>query len=371
MPTPAWVLLYEGKDVSDDLRPMVTSITYTDNVHGKSDELEVKVENSSALWSGSWYPDDGDRLELSIGYEGEPLLPCGSFQVDKPVLAGPADTCTIGALAAGIKAPLRTKRTRGFENVSLADIAAQVAREHSLQLVGDPPTRVRKRLTQYDETDLAFLKRIAEESGYVFSVRGDRLVFYELLKLENAAAVVSVGRSQLSRYNFTGGTQDTYVACEVTYLDPETGKLVSARVSADDVRPRTSTTLSGSVQIPMGVLGLPKAGRVHITHGDAVKTWQRFLAAQSLYRGAISGTYDAATDRATRLFQGKQRIQVDGDVGTETYTAAIALGFMPDSAGPTAPRGGDVLRKRIRVETAAEAEDVAKALLRAANRLKV
>lgn len=371
---PVWLLSYESVDLSDELGPSATGVTYTDYLHGQSDELEVTLEDIRGLWRGPWYPSKGDRLDLKIGYDTEPLLPCGRFQVDTVELGGPPDTVTIRGLAADVSAPLRTKQSRAFESVTLADIAGRVARELGLELVGDVTGPTLRRVSQANETSVAFLKRLAEEYGYVFSIRGGKLTLYDLLTIEALPPVLTIDRTDLRSYRLKNGTQGTYVACEVTFLDPETGKTLKRRVEASDVRRRAPTTAASvSAQIPPDVLGLPFPGRKRRQDGDPVRAWQRWLQAQELYSGPVSGTFDTALDRATRVFQGRHGAKVDGAVGPETYGAAIALGFDPSSSNDplAASAVGDVLFANIRVESVDDAVAKAKALLHRANRLQV
>ncbi len=60
--------------------------------------------------------------------------------------------------------------------------------------------------------------------------------------------------------------------------------------------------------------------------GSSVECVQKALTAAGFYSGAISGTFDEATDAAARAFQGTEDLQVDGIVGGRTATA---LGIWP------------------------------------------
>ena len=72
--------------------------------------------------------------------------------------------------------------------------------------------------------------------------------------------------------------------------------------------------------------------------GDEVRRWQRFLIGQSLLRSAADGVFGPVTERATRAFQRRAKIDVDGMVGPMTYAAALQRGFDP---GFTDPHGGE------------------------------
>ncbi|MBT9597957.1 MAG: M15 family metallopeptidase [Vitreoscilla sp.] len=60
--------------------------------------------------------------------------------------------------------------------------------------------------------------------------------------------------------------------------------------------------------------------------GPLVSQWQTFLRGQGL---AVddSGLFDAATDAATRAFQKRHKLDVDGVVGNQSFGRAAMLGF--------------------------------------------
>jgi phage protein D len=158
--SPRWAITYAGVDISADISAMVLGITYTDRLGGNAGEIEVHLEDHQKRWQNSWFPQEGDVVSVSIGYDGEPLLPCGDFQVDEIELKGPPDTFYLRCLSAYITPRFRTKNTFGFENQSLIQIATSVASKYGLTIVASPnpldPTF--ERITQRQENDLQFLQ---------------------------------------------------------------------------------------------------------------------------------------------------------------------------------------------------------------------
>jgi N-acetylmuramidase/Putative peptidoglycan binding domain len=62
--------------------------------------------------------------------------------------------------------------------------------------------------------------------------------------------------------------------------------------------------------------------------GTDITDWQTFLITQKfLATGSSSGTFDDATDKATRDFQAKNNLPADGVVGNATISVAQSLGF--------------------------------------------
>lgn len=245
---PEWRLVWDGVDVTRDLAGMALSIAYADHLSAHSDTLEVALEDADGRWADSWYPTKGDGLSLAIGYAGEPYLPCGDFVVDEIELAGPPDTLTVRCLAAGIAGALRTRRDRAFEATDLAAVAAAVAADHGLEAIGLEDGLAMERVSQSAETDLAFLTRLAEEWGFVFSVRGDLLIFQPLEEIEGQPASVALNRAALTEWRLVDTTRLTYRACEVSYFDPHAGETFTALVEAEGAEETAGDTLRRAVR---------------------------------------------------------------------------------------------------------------------------
>jgi len=225
---PKWEIQYDGKDITAQIAPYVLQVTYTDNLAGQSDELEINLDDRDHRWKNAWAPGKGDKISLKIGYEGEGLLPCGEFQIDEIEYNGPPDTISIRCLAAGINQSLRTKKSKAYEGMTLKKIAEQIAAAHGLTLVGSVPEIRTERITQNQEKDLAFLKRLAEGYGYVFSVRGSQLIWHEQAQLDQANAVVAIKRIGLTgSYTLRTKTNQVYRGCQVSYHDPVKKKLIT------------------------------------------------------------------------------------------------------------------------------------------------
>ncbi len=75
-------------------------------------------------------------------------------------------------------------------------------------------------------------------------------------------------------------------------------------------------------------------------HGDDVKAWQAFLIKQGfLPDGEADGTFGPKTDAATRAFQAKFGLEMDGRVGQQTQAQAQQLTFVPPATGTVALMG--------------------------------
>lgn len=228
MLTPTFKLEYNQKNITKDVSDYVISIDYADYEHGQSDEISITFEDSEGIWNGAWLPSKGDALRLFIGYVGEKLLNCGIFEIDEIEYETPPDILTVKALATGIKKSFRQENSVGYENKTLKQIANEVAKRHDLTLVGEIEDIKVERITQDHERDLTFLKRLAEQYGYIFKISENNLVFYKTEKLITAESAKIIYKSDVTSARFIEKTSHLYKSVSVAYRNPKTGKDVTA-----------------------------------------------------------------------------------------------------------------------------------------------
>lgn len=63
------------------------------------------------------------------------------------------------------------------------------------------------------------------------------------------------------------------------------------------------------------------------SQGDAVAAWQNFLLGQGFDPKGVDGDFGPGTLKATKEFQAKYKLDVDGVVGDQSYGQAAKLGF--------------------------------------------
>ena len=59
--SPNWILLYSGVNITADISHMVLSISYADELGGRSGDLEIELEDRDKRWQGAWFPQRGTR----------------------------------------------------------------------------------------------------------------------------------------------------------------------------------------------------------------------------------------------------------------------------------------------------------------------
>lgn len=370
-----WLLTYEGVDVTDELWPFVTQIDYSDHIEGESDELNVELQDVQGRWRAGWFPQPSSALALQFGWGSETLLDAGTFRVDTVDAGFGPDTVSIRALAVPITSDLRTVRSQKFEATTLRAIVQSIADALGLSVLGEVPDLLVQVAVQNNVSTLAFLRRLAADYGYAFSVRPPQLVFYSLVDLELAESALTLSRNQVAPgARFSATAQRTYAACEVRWFDPQTKELRTVTVFADYARSRV--VVGGEDE---GRSGEPEAPPVLPSRllrsgvrGDDVRKWQQFLQGQGIDVGAVDGIFGPKTHNATMAFQRQGGIKVDGIAGPETFRAAVEAGYGRASEQVIAGTDvvGPLLRVDAKVETIEQAQAMAAAKLAEANRLQ-
>ena len=260
VPVPQAKIFYNHKNITDYISPDVLSVSYTDNEHGQSDEIDIKIQDKDHLWKSNWYPTKGDTVNISVGYEGQTLIDGGAFEIDELEISGPPDTMNIRGVSAHIKKPLRQKNSVAHENTSLKQIADKIAKKHGYTVVGNIKDVKIKRQTQNKKRDLTFLKELAESYGYIFKITGNKLVFFEIEELHNASSIITIDRSDISSFTFTDKTIGTYGACEVSYFDPKTKKLITYTEKRKDSKSEDTLKLNVRCENKQQAILKAKAG---------------------------------------------------------------------------------------------------------------
>lgn len=189
---PNFTLQYEKKDITEDVKLYLLSIEYTDFLGEQSDELTVSFEDVDGKWIRSWYPSQGDKLTFSLGDQFTGLVDLGSFEIAEIEYQLMPSTITIKALATGISHGYRTRLSKAYENTTLAGIVKIIAKRLHLKLTGTVSEIKIQRITQYQETDVEFLTRLARQYGHTFKIVDKTLVFMENTELTKQDAVLII-----------------------------------------------------------------------------------------------------------------------------------------------------------------------------------
>lgn len=227
---------YNHKNISSIISEDVISMRYVDMLDGGSDEIEITLADIDGKWQSNFYPEKKTRLEVEFGYDDN-LLKCGVFYITGISASGLPDVVTIRGLATSPNQNVRTIKTQTHRNKTLRQLAESVAQEHGWQIIGNIANMQIYKVTQKEQTDLAFLARIAREFGYVFSVRDNKMIFESLYNLATKGSVRVYDKSDLIDYSWDDAMIQQYKSVQVIYHSAKDNKTVKKEADKDSKLP--------------------------------------------------------------------------------------------------------------------------------------
>lgn len=281
-----FALTLRGKNVTQALRPMVSRLQYLDNVVGEADTLDIELEDVDGRFRGPWYPNKGDLIVPQFGRTDLPLLTPGEFEIDQISFSGPPSTCTIRALSAGVQKAVRTQQGRAFENKTLAEIVGFIAQKQHLKVVGKVANVMIDRVTQFKETDLAFLTRLGGQYGYTFKINGKNLVFMSQATLAAGKAVATITMNDVAFYRFTDQIKD--VPRKVTQRAYDDDARSSIEEDAENVTTNKTAGAKSSVDTSLVLIrrGTPGMSAARKAAAQDTLNDTRLSASLTLTRGS-------------------------------------------------------------------------------------
>lgn len=252
-------VLYNNRNITDDISKYCTSVNYIDKTEKAADEITIDLEDSDQLWQNEWYPEKGAKLTVEI-IQGQQILKCGTFMLDEISLSGSkssGDTVSLKGLSAGTNKRLRTRNSFANEGKTLRQIASTIASNNGLKLQGDVPNIPIDRVTQWRETDLGFLNRIGQQYGALFSIRDTALVFTSIFNIEAAKALKSVDKSQLTDYSISDKSFLTFKDARIKFFHPTQKKVIT--YTHAETNPAVNVTVADTMELRVKAENKPQA----------------------------------------------------------------------------------------------------------------
>ncbi|MCZ6689158.1 MAG: contractile injection system protein, VgrG/Pvc8 family [Planctomycetota bacterium] len=138
----------------------------------------------------------------------------------------------------------RGRRTRSFRDSRTSDVVAEVARERGLRAEVQETASVHPSLLQANESDYAFIRRLAASVGFEIFWRDDRIVFRSPVSDEDVRLSLS-GARQIESVRLDLSTARQVGSVEVRGWDPRTKEAIVGTAGPRDVYPRMGGKRSG------------------------------------------------------------------------------------------------------------------------------
>jgi len=224
---PAFSLALQGKDITQNISKRLLSLSLTDNRGFAADQLDIELDDSDGLVV---MPQRNAVLSLSLGWEGSPLTPKGKFTVDEVEHRGAPDTLTIRARSADFTGSLNMRRETSYHDTTLGNIVTQVAGRNKLRAKVAAELDVVKvsHIDQTQESDAAFLTRLAGLNGAVAAVKNGYLLFMKpghgLSVNGKPMPMFTISRRDGDSHTFSIADRDAYTGVTASWFNTKKPK---------------------------------------------------------------------------------------------------------------------------------------------------
>ncbi len=200
-------LFYENTDITETVK--IHEAIFWDCIGHEADRLKLVFSDTEGLWS-SWRPAKGDRLVLKDSH-----FSTGVMYIDQ--ITKYSGTYALEAVSVPLSA--RNKKTQSWQNMRLFRLAEDLSSRNSLSLkVYGAQNHLYDSITQFEESDLAFLNRVCCREGYVLKVTDGSIVLYDEKQLEASPATELDLQNVGEDYLFTRQTVGMYSIGIVKYF---------------------------------------------------------------------------------------------------------------------------------------------------------
>ena len=218
---PAYMLTLDGADITQNFSDRLIGLTMTDNRGFEADQLDIALDDTDGLVE---LPPRGASLTLWLGWQGSALVNKGSFTVDEIEHRGAPDTLTIRGRSADFRGTLNSRREQSWHDTTLGVIVETIAQRNKLTAsVADALKAIAiPHIDQTQESDAAFLSRLAERNGASVSVKAGKLLFLKAGSAMTASGKpipqMTVERGDGDRHQFAIADREAYTGVTAKWL---------------------------------------------------------------------------------------------------------------------------------------------------------
>lgn len=229
-------LSFNGKNVSTKLADYLESVSCEDVASGSSDSIDITLQNIDMKWMNQWYPTKGDKISGTVTFQdwnkdGENLkLDCGTFILDEVKFSGGPLKVSLGGVAIPANESFKVReRTKTWKNVTIKNIANEIAKRYGLSLSYSGPTITIASIEQSDKTDSAFLYDLCKKYGLSMKVFNNKIVIYDQTQQEKKATSATITRDSFidDEWEYTDSIEGTYTGARISYKSGEDNEEIS------------------------------------------------------------------------------------------------------------------------------------------------
>lgn len=277
VPVPQYKVVIDGTDITNKIKPRLMHLTVTDNRGFDADQVELQLDDADGLLT---MPRRGASMRVWLGWKGTPLIDKGSFTVDELEHAGAPDSLTITGRSVDFRESLNVKKERSFHGKKLSEIIDTIAKNNGLFSVLSTTLKdeVIEHIDQTNESDAAFLVRLAKEFDTIPTVKDGRLLFVRaglaLTATGKAMPAVVIKRESGDQHRFSIADRDAYTGVVAYWHDKKTAEKKTVKLKR---RKKKTTTTTTTITTPTAVV---KENELLIGSDENVKHLRHIYANQ-------------------------------------------------------------------------------------------
>ncbi len=222
--TPQYQITVNNADITKQINTRLLSVNVTDEIGIVSDTLSICLDNRNGVLE---IPPCGATITLSMGYEE--LYPMGTFIVDEIEISSPPSAMTITARASdpttGSISSFNACTSRSWEQQTISAIVQEIASIYGMESETAPQygNILINTIEQTDESDCAFLQRLATEYGGAIKIAGSKILLIEPFsgKFPNGTSmpVIKIKESEIISFKMRISQRNAYGSVSAKYYD--------------------------------------------------------------------------------------------------------------------------------------------------------
>ncbi|MFM4733042.1 phage late control D family protein [Aeromonas salmonicida] len=277
-PIPVYQLLVDGNDISAAIRPRLMSMTITDNRGFTADTIEITLDDSDGQLD---MPRRGATLRAFIGWQGSALVDKGTYKIDEVEHSGAPDVLTLRGKSADLSGEMNKLRERSWHYETVGAIVDVLATRYGLvPTVGDVfKGMMIDHIDQTNESDLAFLTRLATEQDAIATVKSGRLMFIKAGQGTTASGqplpAITITRQDGDQHRFSVADRDAYTGVTAYWQDNK-----SAEKKKIEVKRKKKTKPKPERPLPPGVVVNKTERELLIGNSDNVKVLRHIYTSE-------------------------------------------------------------------------------------------
>ncbi len=225
--TPKYTILANNQDITELINGRLLSLTVTDEIGAISDTLSIELDDRDSVFE---IPPRGAELIVSLGYKD--LYPMGRFIMDEVEVKCPPQTLILTARATNASldhiGAFKALRTQSWEKQTLTDTIHTIAMRYGLMVsISNDYKQIQvSHIDQTEESDSAFIQRLASDYGAAVKIAGGKLLFIEPLsgKFPDGTRMPEIPVDDISAYRMRISDRGKYEKIVAKYYDLDTAE---------------------------------------------------------------------------------------------------------------------------------------------------